>query len=158
MQPAVHAEEVGNLRNAATHGILGDSQVFQAESQFVPRLRTYQLVVGVLHNEADGACRFFDAQSGRLLSEEFDGPSACSVGGKLWLAATQQRGFAAACGTGDQRKRSFFDFRAKGPIRGRRLGSVVRRSVLLAALLQRRLGKRTRNCRMLKRRSSAHLS
>ena len=118
MQPAVHAKEMGNLRNAATHGILGDRQVFQAESQFVPRLRTYQLVAGALHDEANGACRFFDAQSGRLLSEEFDGPSACSVGGKLWLAAAQQRGFAAACGAGDQRKRSFFDFRAKGPDKG----------------------------------------
>ena len=45
-------------------------------------------------------------------------PVRVPLGGKLWLAATQQRGFAAACGTGDQRKRSFFDFRAKGPDKG----------------------------------------
>lgn len=118
MQPAVHAKEMGNLRNAATHGVLGDSQVFQAESQFVPRFRTYQLVVGVLHNEANGACRFFDAQSGGIFPEDFDRARVDPVGGKLWLAAAQQRGFAAACGAGDQRKRSFFDFRAKGPDKG----------------------------------------
>lgn len=135
MQPAVHAEEVGNLRNAATHGILGDSQVFQAESQFVPRLRTYQLVVGVLHNEANGACRFFDAQSGGIFPEDFDRARVNPVGGKLWLAAAQQRGFAAACGAGDQRKRSSSISVQRGPIRGRPswFGCAAKRSVSSSA-------------------------
>ena len=120
----------------------GDSQVFQAESQFVPRLRTYHLVVGVLHNEANGACRFFDVQSGGIFPEDFDRARADPVGGKLWLAAAQQRGFAAACGAGDQRKQTLLRFPCKGARSGgARFGSVVRRSVLLAALLQWRLGK-----------------
>lgn len=118
MQPAVHAEEMGDFRNAATHGILRDPQVFQAESQFVPRFGTYQLVVGVLHDEANGACRFFDAQGGGIFPEDYDGARADSVGGKLWFAAAQQRCFAAACGAGYQRKRALFDFCAKGPDKG----------------------------------------
>lgn len=68
--------------------------------------------------KANGACRFFDAQSGGIFPEDFDRARVNPVGGKLWLAAAQQRGFAAACGAGDQRKRSFFDFRAKGPDKG----------------------------------------
>lgn len=69
------------------------------------------------------------------MPEEFDRARVDPVGGKLWLAAAQQRGFAAACGAGDQRKRSFFDFRAKGPDKGcpSWFGCAARRSVSSSA-------------------------
>ena len=53
MEPVLNAKVAGHLRYPAPHSFLVTAQAFQAESQLMPNLIRYNLVVRVLHDETD---------------------------------------------------------------------------------------------------------
>ena len=53
MEPILNAKVAGHLRNPASHSFLVTAQAFQAESQLMPNLICYDLVIGILHDETD---------------------------------------------------------------------------------------------------------
>ena len=53
MEPILDAEVASHFRYPASHGFLVTAQAFQAKGQLMPDLVRDDLVIGVLHHEAD---------------------------------------------------------------------------------------------------------
>ena len=56
VEPVLDAEEAGHLCHPQTHDALLAAQIFQAEGQLMPYLIRDDLIVRVLHHEADFGC------------------------------------------------------------------------------------------------------
>ncbi len=109
MEPVLNAEIAGHFGDPGAHGFLVAAQAFQAEGQLVPDLVRDDLIVGILHDEADFGCLIpvGNLVQGHTVEENF-APSF-AAGGKYGFQLPQQGAFSAAGGTAQHQKFSLFN-------------------------------------------------
>ena len=96
MEPVLNAEIAGHFRHPGAHGLLVAAQAFQPEGQLMPDLVRHDLIVRVLHDEADfcGLVPLAHVFQGNAV--DADVPASFSVGGQHRFQVPQKRCFAAA--------------------------------------------------------------